>query len=148
MSDTHTTGFTFCGRAHRRCGGALLAGLALLLAGAAQAADQAPNSIRVYFEEGSAAITSESLAELDHAARLYRDGKPILMTVSAGTNSTGSPQANIRLSQLRAYAVFRGLVARGIPADRFQTVAKGVTDPAFPDNPKDPRNRSAQITWK
>lgn len=107
----------------------------------------APDSISVFFDEGSAALRHADLAQLDHAARLYRDGKPILMTVSAGTDSNGSPQTNINLSQRRADAVFRGLVARGIPAERFQILAKGSTDPAFSD-PLDPRNRQAEITWK
>ncbi len=126
-----------------------LAGTALAApADGTPAQPAAPDSISVYFDEGSAVVHGDNMAELDHAARLYRDGKPILMTVSAGTDSTGSPQANIRLSQARADAVFRGLVARGIPADRFQILAKGVTDPAVPDNPQDGRNRRAQITWK
>ena len=108
----------------------------------------APDAIDVYFAPGSAAIRAQDLAQLDHAARLYRDGKPILMTVAAGTDSSGSPQTNIRLSQLRADAVYRALVARGIPAERFQILAKGATDPADPSNPKDGQNRRAEITWK
>ena len=108
----------------------------------------APDAIDVYFAPGSAAIRAQDLAQLDHAARLYRDGKPILMTVAAGTDSSGSPQTNIRLSQQRADAVYRALVARGIPAERFQILAKGATDPADPSNPQDGRNRRAEITWK
>ncbi len=116
--------------------------------GASDAKPAAPDAIDIYFEVGSARIRSEDLAQLDHAARLYRDGKPILMTVAGGTDGSGSPQGNLRLSQARADAVFHGLVARGIPADRFQILAKGATDPAVPDNAQDARNRRAEITWK
>ncbi len=115
---------------------------------AGDAKPAAPDSIDIYFSVGSAQIRPADLAQLDHAARLYRDGKPILMTVAGGTDSTGIPQANLRLSQLRADVVFRGLVARGIPANRFQILAKGSTDPAVPGDPQDPRNRRAEITWK
>ncbi len=108
----------------------------------------APDAIDVYFETGSARIRPADLAELDHAARLYRDGQPILMTVAGSSDATGSPQANLRLSQLRAYAVYSGLVARGIPANRFQILAKGQTDPAVPGDGLDPHNRRAEITWK
>lgn len=137
--------------------GALLA-CGLAVAGAAPAPatpaapeeqkSAAPDAIVVYFQPKSASIRPQDLAELDHAARLYRDGRPILMTVAAGTDSTGSAQGNMRLSQRRADAVFRGLVERGIPADRFQILAKGSTDPAVPGAPEDGRNRRAQITWK
>ncbi len=108
----------------------------------------APDAIDVYFDRGSARIRPEDMAQLDHAARLYRDGQPILMTVAGGADATGSPQANLRLSQMRADAVFRGLVARGIPAARFQILAKGQTDPAVPGDAQDGRNRRAEITWK
>ncbi len=108
----------------------------------------APDAIDVYFEVGSARIRQEDLAQLDHAARLYRDGQPILMTVAGGADGSGSPEANIRLSQRRANAVYNGLVARGIPANRFQILAKGATDPAVPDNVQDAHNRRAEITWK
>ena len=107
-----------------------------------------PDAIDIYFEARSARIRPEYLVQLDHAARLYRDGQPILMTVAGGTDGTGSPQANIRLSQKRADAVFNGLVARGIPASRFQILAKGSTDPAIPGDPTDAHNRRAEITWK
>ena len=108
----------------------------------------APDAIDVYFEVGSSHIRAEDLAQLDHAARLYRDGQPILMTVAGGTDGTGSAQANIRLSQQRADAVYRELVARGIPANRFQILAKGATDPAVPGDAQDGHNRRAEITWK
>ena len=132
---------------------ALLATVTPVLADppAAQAAEgkaAAPDAIDVYFDTGSARIRPEDAAELDHAARLYRDGQPILMTVAGSSDATGSPQANLRLSQLRADAVYRGLVARGIPANRFQILAKGQTDPAVPGNGLDPHNRRAEITWK
>jgi outer membrane protein OmpA-like peptidoglycan-associated protein len=116
---------------------------------AARAADApAPDSIVVFFDAGSAKLHSDDLALLDKAARLYRDGHPILMTVSAGADATGSPVKNLRLSQERADAVFQGLVARGIPADRFQIVAKGQTDPAVQADGQEPKNRRAEITWK
>jgi len=118
--------------------------------GAARAAGDAPapDSIIVFFDNGSAKMHTDDLALLDKAARLYRDGHPILMTVSAGADATGSPVKNLHLSQERADAVFQGLVARGIPADRFQIVAKGQTDPAVQADGQEPKNRRAEITWK
>jgi outer membrane protein OmpA-like peptidoglycan-associated protein len=120
-----------------------------VLGGAARAGDApAPDSIVVFFDNGSARMHSDDLALLDKAARLYRDGHPILMTVSAGADATGSPVKNLHLSQERADVVFQGLVARGIPADRFQIVAKGQTDPAIQADGQEPKNRRAEITWK
>ncbi len=135
---------------HKKLLGLFSVCFAALAWGTAHAAPDAPapDSIVVYFDNGSARINTDDLALLDKAARLYRDGHPILMTVSAGADSTGSPVKNLHLSQLRADAVFQGLVARGIPADRFQIVAKGQTDPAVQADGQEPKNRRAEITWK
>jgi outer membrane protein OmpA-like peptidoglycan-associated protein len=110
----------------------------------------APDSLSVYFDTGSAALSPQGLGVLDKAARTYRDGKPIIMVVSGGSDSTGSAAANLRLSQQRAENVLQGLVARGIPVERFQLLAKGETEPAVPEpnGTAEPRNRRVEITWR
>lgn len=111
---------------------------------------KAPDSLTVLFQSGSAAISPQGQAVLDQAARTYRDGKPIIMVVSGGTDSTGSAAGNLHLSQMRADNVLQGLVARGIPIERFQVLAKGETEPAVPapEGTPEARNRSVQITWR
>jgi outer membrane protein OmpA-like peptidoglycan-associated protein len=111
---------------------------------------KAPDSLSVYFESGSSAITPQSQAVLDQAARTYRDGKPIIMVVSGGSDSTGSAAANLHLSQLRADNVLQGLIARGIPVERFQVLAKGQTEPAVaaPEGTSEARNRRVEISWR
>ena len=122
------------------------------LAAYAQSTDaaKAPDSIAIYFRPGGTDVSHSEAAKLDEAARLYREGKPLLMTVSGGADSVGDPVANLRISQRRADAVFQGLVARGIPAERFQVVAKGETQPAVQTDAGVPeqKNREAVITWK
>ncbi len=116
---------------------------------AAPAAKQ-PDALSIYFDTGSATVRQSDMATLDQASRLYRDGKPIVMIVSGSTDSTGTAVANLRLSQLRADAVVRELIARGIPAERFQIVGKGETELAVPtaNGVAEPRNRRAEITWR
>jgi outer membrane protein OmpA-like peptidoglycan-associated protein len=113
-------------------------------------APTAPSSLVLYFESGSATIRSQDVALLDQASRLYRDGKPIVMVLTGSTDSTGSPSGNLRLSQRRTESVLHGLVARGIPVERFQLIAKGATDPAVPTSHSGPeeRNRRVEITWR
>ena len=95
------------------------------------AAVAAPDAIDVYFDRVTPALRPGNLAELDHAARLYRDGKPILMTAAAGTDPVGSPETNMRLSQLRADAVFLGLVARGTPQNASRLSPRAPQIPPF-----------------
>ena len=138
----------------------LAAGLLALLVAAAPVAAQtslgqeaqveAPKSLVLYFGPGSTAIRSGDAAVLDQAARLYRDGRPIIMVLTGGTDAVGSPEANLRISQARTAAVLRGLVSRGIPAERFQLLAKGESEPAIPSPPgvAEAQNRRVEIRWR
>ena len=116
--------------------------------GAASA--KAPDALDLYFDTGSSRIRQEDLKLLDKASRLYTEGKPVVMIVAGSTDLLGSPSANLRLSQTRADNVVRGLVARGIPVERFQVLAKGVTDPPVSTaaDVAEPRNRRVEITWR
>jgi outer membrane protein OmpA-like peptidoglycan-associated protein len=111
---------------------------------------KATDSLSVYFDPGSAAVNAQGQGVLDKAARTYRDGKPIIMVVSGGSDATGPAGVNLRLSQMRADNVLQGLVARGIPVERFQVLAKGETEPAVPapEGTAEARNRRVDISWR
>ena len=87
---------------------------------------------------------------LDHASRAYNEGKPIVMILTGSADRTGSAEANLELSQRRAAAVLKGLLDRGIPADRFQVLAKGETDLPVPTSTgvAEGQNRRVEITWR
>lgn len=104
----------------------------------------------LHFSPGSATVRPEDQALLDKASRLYRDAHPIAMILTGGTDAVGSPEKNLRISQERAAAVLRGLVARGIPAERFQLLAKGESDPIVPNAPGTSvaENRRVEIRWR
>lgn len=110
----------------------------------------APEALVLHFDLGSSAVREQDRAVLDQASRLYRDGHPVVMIVSGSADSVGSPEANLLISQQRASVVLRGLVARGIPAERFQLLAKGETDPAVPERQgvAQPENRRVEIRWR
>ena len=116
----------------------------------AQTPAPAPASLAVFFDSGSAAIRPQDVAVLDRASRVYTDGKPTVMILTATTDGVGSPLRNLRLSQQRAIAVVNQLVARGIPAERFQILAKGVTDPSVPSpaGTPEPQDRRVDIAWR
>ena len=109
-----------------------------------------PDRLSVFFDLGSTTIRSQDLAVLDQASRLYTDGKPIVMILTGSTDTVGSPIQNLRLSQQRALSVLNQLVARGIPAERFQILAKGETElpVADPEGTAEPRNRRVEIAWR
>ena len=117
--------------------------------GPAQGAEPAGKLV-LLFDTGASALDARNEAILDQASRLYRDGRPIMMTVSGGSDAVGQPAQNLLLSQRRATAVVRGMIARGIPAERTEILAKGETNPAVPAQRGVPeaQNRRVEITWR
>jgi outer membrane protein OmpA-like peptidoglycan-associated protein len=129
--------------------------IALAGPGAAQTAPEPgqaeeQDSLKVYFESGSDAVGEDQRATLDQAARLFRDGSPIVMIVAGGADTVGAPDSNLDLSVRRAQAVVDGLVARGIPADRLQLLGRGNSELAVetPTGVDSRENRIVEITWR
>lgn len=116
----------------------LLAALALS-AGLAAAASAGSYTIEnnelkvpgpVLFETGSDKIKPDSGAVLDYV-KGYLDDKTYvsLMRIESHTDGDGSPQKNQELSERRALAVARALVARGVDCKRLIAVGFGGTKP-------------------
>ena len=117
--------------------------------GAVQGAEPAGKLV-LLFNTGAYGLDARNEALLDQASRLYREGRPIIMIVSGSTDAVCQPAENLLLSQRRATAVVRGMIARGIPAERTQILAKGETNPAVPGQRgvPEPQNRRVEITWR
>lgn len=120
--------------------------------GAAPAASakpsSAPTDVQLFFDDGSTALSQESDRKLDGAARLYREGNPVVMFVSGHADQNGGEYQNLLLSGERARTVKQALVARGIPADRLQMRAMGTSLPSDPNAPLPENNRRVVITWR
>lgn len=108
----------------------------------------ADNRIAVLFPEGGIHVASSQARQLDLAARLFRDAKPVNMFVSGYADATGNEFGNLVVSARRAQAVKEGLVARGIPADRLLLRAYGVSDPVEMQEPRSPDNCRVIVTWR
>ena len=119
-------------------------------AGAQSDAVDGQEGLRIFFASGSAQVASDQAETLDQAARLFREGAPIVMIVAGGADTVGRPDRNLGLSVRRAQAVVDGLIARGIPADRLQLVGLGNSDlPVETGDGIDLReNRVVEITWR
>lgn len=112
--------------------------------------EAAAPSLVVYFAKGSSTLRPQDRAILDRASRAYNEGKPIVMILTGTSDRVGSARSNLALSEKRATAVLHGLLDRGIPAERFQVLAKGETEPVVPTKAGTPevKNRRVEITWR
>lgn len=106
--------------------------------------------LTILFESGRSHIGRNQDSRLDEAARLFRDGNPIVMIVTGNADTVGDPSANLDLSIARARAVADGLVQRGIPIERLQVLGQGNSELPVVTNDEvsNASNRSARITWR
>lgn len=109
-------------------------------------ADARPSdeSLTIEFAPGAGTLSRAAHAQLDGAARLYRDARPEVMIVAGHTDKAGPEFPNLLLSARRADAVKRALVDRGVPAERLQLIAYGEAEPT----PSLVASRAVVVTWR
>ena len=86
----------------------------------------------VLFERGSARLTAGGADRAAEAAAALAVLNPGRIRVTGHSDTTGSPDANMRLSQARAEAVAASLVAAGLPAERIEIAPHGQAPEALP----------------
>ena len=95
----------------------------------------------VLFETDKSVLLPSAIAKLNDVADALIKGNPdAQITVEGHTDSTGTRDHNMVLSQQRAEAVKGALTARGVAADRIKTVGVGPDRPVA-DN-KTPEGRA------
>ena len=100
--------------------------LVLSLAGCAQFFP-ARQEFTVYFPERSAALDPPAHQVIATAAKQAQQEPAAPVNVVGYTDSAGSPQADVVLSQRRAQAVADALVANGVPPSRLVRTGRGQT---------------------
>lgn len=123
-------------------------GLASVAAIGLAAQAQAQASHTVFFALDSSRIDAENMAIVERAAAEFAATGTTAVSIVGHTDTTGSREHNMRLSQRRAESVASALAARGVPADAVTLAWRGQDDLAVPtaDNVLEPRNRRAEIT--
>jgi OOP family OmpA-OmpF porin len=102
----------------------------------------------VYFEWDRSNLNQAALETIDAAVNRARECNVSGVVVVGHTDTSGSAQYNIGLSNRRASVVRDALVARGISADAIQTNGVGETDlaRATRDGVREPLNRRTAVT--
>ncbi|HEY8518263.1 MAG TPA: OmpA family protein [Candidatus Binatia bacterium] len=101
----------------------------------------------VHFDFDKSNIRPDARPILDEAIRVLKEEPDIRVRIEGHTDSIGTEQYNLRLSQRRADAVRRYLIDGGIAASRLEAVGKGESQPVASNDTADGRaqNRRAEL---
>jgi OmpA-OmpF porin, OOP family len=108
----------------------------------------AAREFTVYFDFNKATLKPEARTIVQQAAAAAKQGQMPHIGVTGHTDTVGSANYNQSLSERRADAVRKQLIADGVSADEITAKGVGKTELAVPtaDGVKEPRNRRAVIT--
>ena len=103
--------------------------------------------VTVYFASGSSTLSPESMATIQQVAANYKTTANATVTLTGHTDTVGSQDVNMALSQRRTDAVRNALVRGGVPAAAITGGGQG--EASLPvqtaDNVDERRNRSVDI---
>jgi len=91
----------------------------------------------VEFEVASAVITAAGQEELQLAVAFFNDNPGVNATIEGHTDTDGSADGNLDLSQRRAEAVEQFLIDNGIDGDRLNPIGFGEEQPILDDGVED-----------
>lgn len=83
----------------------------------------------VFYEIDRWELKKESMSELANLAELLRINEDFIVEIGGYTDSTGTDQYNLQLSEKRALSVVNYLIENGISPDRLQYMGYGNTSP-------------------
>jgi outer membrane protein OmpA-like peptidoglycan-associated protein len=88
----------------------------------------------VTFLLGSATLTPEGQAVVAHVADVLNANPNVRVRIEGHTDTNGTPESNLVLSQDRANTVMNTLISLGISANRMTAVGLGQTGLKVPDD--------------
>ncbi len=103
----------------------------------------------VFFAWDRADITPVAATILDQVASDFARGEVPRIILSGHTDTTGTADYNLRLSERRARAAAAELTARGVPAEAIEVTWFGETDLRVPtaDGVREPQNRRVEMLF-
>lgn len=99
----------------------------------------------INFETASAAILSNSAQTLQRVYDSLKENPEVRVLITGHTDSVGSDEYNMGLSDRRAASVKTWLVNKGISSSRIQTAGKGENEPIASNETSDGRAQNRRI---
>lgn len=101
----------------------------------------------IQFEFGKATLLPESYPILDSVVKVMQDAPAMKVRIEGHTDSVGSDEANLSLSQERATSVRAYLIKQGIEANRLEAKGLGETQPLDTNRTDEGRAKNRRVEF-
>jgi outer membrane protein OmpA-like peptidoglycan-associated protein/tetratricopeptide (TPR) repeat protein len=102
----------------------------------------------IFFDFDKATIRPESANELERLIKLLNDNPTLKIELGSHTDSKGSDEYNMKLSQSRSQSVVSYLINKGISADRLVAKGYGETMPVATNDNDEGRQQNRRTDFK
>ncbi len=103
---------------------------------------------KIRFAQGKDTILFDSYPLLDEISDAIKDNTKMQISIEGHTDSQGSDDYNLRLSQRRADAVRDYLIARGVPAENLKSIGFGESRPIAPNDTEEGREKNRRVEFR
>ena len=105
------------------------------------------NENAVRFDTGKATLTSAAKANLNKLVPVFKEYADTNIEIYGYTDSTGSPEFNLTLSQKRAESVKNYLASNGLISSRFKITGMGIADPIATNDTPEGRTQNRRVEF-
>jgi outer membrane protein OmpA-like peptidoglycan-associated protein len=103
------------------------------------------NSVR--FDTNKSTLTSGAKANLDKLVKVFNEYPDTNIMIYGYTDSTGTPEYNLKLSDERAASVRNYLTNKGLKSGRFSTTGMGIADPIATNESPEGRSQNRRVEF-
>ena len=103
------------------------------------------NSVR--FDTNKSTLTSGAKANLDKLVKVFNEYPDTNIVIYGYTDSTGTPEYNLKLSDQRAASVKSYLSGKGLASSRFTTTGMGIADPIASNDSDAGRSQNRRVEF-
>jgi outer membrane protein OmpA-like peptidoglycan-associated protein len=101
----------------------------------------------VRFDTNKATLTTQAKANLDKLLPVFNEYADTNIEIYGYTDSTGTPELNLALSQKRADSVREYLSSKGLVASRFKTIGLGIAEPIATNDTPEGRSQNRRVEF-
>lgn len=103
------------------------------------------NAVR--FDTNKSTLTAAAKANLDKLVPVFNQYPDTNIQIYGYTDSTGSPEYNLTLSDQRAASVRAYLAGKGLSSSRFVTTGLGIADPIATNDTPEGRSQNRRVEF-